>query len=151
MLETVPALSTASPPSRKRARPKGLWKGRVTAAPRFLTSGVHDRQPDNFHWHDSDTDNDELDINETQPSLKYRRGLTLDTEEIYYWDYSRRRSPGPPEQVSSSNRRTKIMDNTTTARPGAQTSARTSFDYEDWEDLKDLFARATERYESSLS
>ncbi|KAK0442377.1 hypothetical protein EV421DRAFT_1710710 [Armillaria borealis] len=39
------------------------------------------------------------------------------------------------------------MDTTSTAFVGAQTEARKSCDFEDWMDLKDLFAKAAEQYE----
>jgi hypothetical protein len=143
MLEKMLALSTLSP--LKRARPKGLWQTRVTAASRFLTT-VHD-SPNGLRVDDSDTDNDELE--DTQPSSKRRRYLSQDSEEDC-WDYfpkHRLRSPSP-ELNRSPNRDTKAMEAATTARPNVQSSTRTSCDYEDWENLKELFARAAERYES---
>ncbi|KAL1687936.1 hypothetical protein GGG16DRAFT_95306 [Schizophyllum commune] len=40
------------------------------------------------------------------------------------------------------------MDTTTTARRGSQTGLKSTCDFEDWEDLKDLFQKAAEQYES---
>ncbi|TRM68497.1 hypothetical protein BD626DRAFT_395207 [Schizophyllum amplum] len=40
------------------------------------------------------------------------------------------------------------MNTTTTARRGSQTGLKNTCDYEDWEDLKDLFQKAAEQYES---
>ncbi|KIY46382.1 hypothetical protein FISHEDRAFT_47375 [Fistulina hepatica ATCC 64428] len=39
------------------------------------------------------------------------------------------------------------MDSTTTAERGAHTTAKSACDIDDWEDLKDLFQKATEQYE----
>ncbi len=81
---------------------------------------------------------------------------------MLYWDYSRKCSPHPerldnPERLDKWVTRSKLMDTTSTAGPGAGDAAaaadapQTTCDLEDWEDLKELFAKAAEIYESACA
>lgn len=144
--------SNPIPPHKLNNRPRGLWKARVTA-PRFTSGNLGpDRQEDAFH--DSDTTDDELDTHSLSDSIKRAKyddsdtTLSTDEEDCYYWDYSRQCSP-IPEGVNRT-RTPRVMDISTTAGGGSH-SDREVCDYEDWEDLKALFAKAAEHYESALS
>ncbi|KAE9405388.1 hypothetical protein BT96DRAFT_852748, partial [Gymnopus androsaceus JB14] len=133
--------SSSKTSPRKNQRPKGLWKARVTvSAPRF-------HQHANFHDSDSDNDLDELEYSST--SSKKRRFSSSETsseaEELYF-DYSRQCTP-PEKRESSWTRRTRIMDTASLAQKGSQMNSKATCDYEDWEDLKDLFSKAIEQYE----
>ncbi|PPQ79834.1 hypothetical protein CVT25_002988 [Psilocybe cyanescens] len=81
-----------------------------------------------------------------------------DSEEIIYWDYSRKCTPNLPDSEKDWTR-SKLMDTSAISgsligpmSPGAIEAAaaaeRASTDLEDWEDLKELFAKAAEMYES---
>ncbi|RDB18476.1 hypothetical protein Hypma_000319 [Hypsizygus marmoreus] len=139
----------------KRDRPRGLWKARVTA-PRFSARRIREREPSpppNSHFEsDADDNDDEAASSSSTASKKKARLSTSDDtpseeEEIYYWDYSRRCSPYH-DRVSSWASHTRVMDTTTTAGRGVQPEKETC-DFEDWEDLKELFAKAAEQYEDS--
>ncbi|KAH9479254.1 hypothetical protein JR316_0007842 [Psilocybe cubensis] len=80
-----------------------------------------------------------------------------DTEEVIYWDYSRKCTPNL--DIEKDWTRSKLMDTSpitmssmAPATPGAMEAAaaaqRATTDLEDWEDLKELFAKAAEMYES---
>lgn len=150
-----PATSSLSKTAlkKKNLRPKGLWKARVTdSAPRLLHGTANSEAT-----HDSDSDNeledlDELEIRSSTSSTKRRRLSSSESSgsdsaaELYYWDYSRQCTP-PPKRESSWTRRTRIMDTSSLALKGTQTTSKATCDYEDWEDLKDLFSKAVEQYE----
>ncbi|KAJ3988653.1 hypothetical protein F5890DRAFT_1471276 [Lentinula detonsa] len=150
------SLSKATP-KKKYQRPKGLWKARVTdSAPRFFP-GTGTGSEATFH--DSDSDNelgelDELEIRSSTSSSKRRRLSSSASSgsdsaaELYYWDYSRQCTP-PPKRESSWTRRTRIMDTSSVASEGTQITSKATCDYEDWEDLKDLFSKAVEQYEGN--
>ncbi|GLB41532.1 hypothetical protein LshimejAT787_1001320 [Lyophyllum shimeji] len=128
----------------RRDRPKGLWKARVMAMP---ARNLHERQPAGPPS-ESDTDDDDAststaDIQRCSSSLD----SLSDDEEIYYWDYSRRCSPYPDRESNWATSR-KVMDTSTTAGPGTLPTQE-SCDYEDWEDLKELFAKAADQYENT--
>ncbi|KAJ3774523.1 hypothetical protein FB446DRAFT_639701 [Lentinula raphanica] len=153
------SLSKATPKN-KYQRPKGLWKARVTdSAPRFLHGTAGTSTGSEATFHDSDSDNelgelDELEIRSSTSSTKRRRlssSASSDSDsaaELYYWDYSRQCTP-PPKRESSWTRRTRIMDTSSLALKGTQTTSKATCDYEDWEDLKDLFSKAVEQYEGN--
>ncbi|KIK56987.1 hypothetical protein GYMLUDRAFT_138519, partial [Collybiopsis luxurians FD-317 M1] len=134
----------------KSQRPKGLWKARVTSVPRFQPGGSQGP----FHDSDSDDDFDDFDELEIQSSsssnkkrrLSYSDSGSSDSGELYYWDSSRHCTP-PPKRESSWTRRTRIMDTSSITFKGTQTNSKVTCDYEDWEDLKDLFGKALEQYE----
>ncbi|ESK90336.1 hypothetical protein Moror_13765 [Moniliophthora roreri MCA 2997] len=159
-------------PIRRRPRPKGLWKARVTVtSPRCLNSFSLSQRG---HHHYSD-DSDHESASSSSESSKKRRLLSSsasiassddDDDLLYVWDYqgSPPLSPlplpvNPPltPQVSHSHcpsekgsrwrKRAKIMD--TSSVNTASSSPQSGFDLEDWEDLKDLFTKAAETYESS--
>ncbi|KAJ7601001.1 hypothetical protein C8J56DRAFT_911830 [Mycena floridula] len=136
-LRRLPLPSSTTMPVSTKRRPKGLWKARVTATTR------HKPKPSDS-IDDSDSDS-------SLSSLKRRRYSQSDStdesdqEDIYYWDYSRQCSPRPARE-SCWDRRTRIMDSSSTAAAGSET--KTTCDLEDWEDLKELFNKAAEQYES---
>ncbi|KAF5386418.1 hypothetical protein D9757_006637 [Collybiopsis confluens] len=136
----------------KNQRPKGLWKARVTSAPRFQPGTGTD-----IPFHDSDSDNDDLDnleeldfrlsnLNTKKRRLSASDTSTTDSGDLYYWDYSRQCTP-PSSRESSWTRRTRIMDASSITARGTETNSKTTCDYEDWLDLKDLFGKAIEQYE----
>ncbi|KAF9068386.1 hypothetical protein BDP27DRAFT_1421923 [Rhodocollybia butyracea] len=149
----MPSLFTAQGPqkssslrltSKKHQRPKGLWKARVTSPPRF----PHDTGSEP----NSDSDNeldylDEIEIRSSGSTYKKRRlsSSSSDSGELYYLDYPR---CTPPLKLESSwTQRKRIMDSSSLAHKGAETNSKATCDYEDWEDLKDLFSKAVEQYE----
>ncbi|SJL13881.1 uncharacterized protein ARMOST_17330 [Armillaria ostoyae] len=134
---------TSPAAAKKRPRPKGLWKARVTA-PRCL---VPDRKSP-AATNDSDTDHDHDDFesvaSSSTSSNKRRRRSVSPTSSVSEYEYHHE----PVKQRESGwTKRTRIMDTTSTAFVGAQTEARKTCDFEDWMDLKDLFAKAAEQYE----
>lgn len=145
--------STSKPTAVPHKRPRGLWKARVT--PRYPAGKrVPERQ-----IADSDTDNDDAGHDSDSSGPKKQRrypssSSTISTDssddEVYYWNYSRECSPRP-ERVSNWTTRAKIMDTSSTATRGTHSADRETCDFEDWEDLKELFAKAAEQYESTLS
>lgn len=149
--------STMSAPSstQKRSKPRGIWKAQRVIAPRLPARAPGSRHPPTSVSDNEDSDGASCCSSASTASKKQTHyspsEYTSDRneEDIYYWDYLRRCSPYP-DRVSSWVARTKMMDTSTTAGPGSQTD-RESFNYEDWEDLKDLFAKAAEHYESALS
>ncbi|KAF8159266.1 hypothetical protein B0H34DRAFT_702768 [Crassisporium funariophilum] len=153
--------SPSMPNNNTGARPRGLWKARGTHPPRLVNAPV--KQPSisitNYivdlkrfytNEHDIDADADDSDCS-TSSSCKRRRITesppTSEEDSIRYWDYSRRCSPHP-ERLSNWTTRTKLMDTSSTAGPGQPSPDRTTCDLEDWEDLKELFSKAAEMYES---
>ncbi|KAK0489421.1 hypothetical protein IW261DRAFT_413861 [Armillaria novae-zelandiae] len=141
-----------TPPARKRPRPKGLWKARVTA-PRCL---VPDRQllASPAANNDSDTDHDHDDFESVASSSassnkRRRRSVSPASSSEYEYEHHLVEQQHEEEKKRESGwtRRTRIMDTTSTAFVGAQTEARRTCDFEDWMDLKDLFAKAAEQYE----
>ncbi|KJA22837.1 hypothetical protein HYPSUDRAFT_66802 [Hypholoma sublateritium FD-334 SS-4] len=149
-----PPASTPPPPP----RPRGLWRARATPAPPPASHAPHKFHTNPlFHLHHDDDGicTDDSDASSTASARKRRR-LASDTpptsdEEVLYWDYSRKCSPHP-ERLDKWVTRSKRMDTTSTAGPGAHPApppaAPTSCDLEDWEDLKELFAKAAEIYEN---
>ncbi|KAK0501822.1 hypothetical protein EDD18DRAFT_1144510 [Armillaria luteobubalina] len=146
--------------AKKRPRPKGLWKARVTA-PRCL---VPDRKllASPAANNDSDTDHDHDDFesvsvasssNSSSTKRRRRSVSPASSSEYEYYEYQQQRQQQQEREQhekkreSGWTRRTRIMDTTSTAFVGAQTEARKTCDFEDWMDLKDLFAKAAEQYE----
>jgi len=113
-----------------RKRPRGLWKANA-------------RQP-NGNSPASTTDSDELDTSTTSSSNSKRRkcsdGSGTDSEGSSLYHDSRE----VLHKLAQSQTPT-VGRSRTTTRPSEQI-ARTS-DYQDWEDLKDLFAKAVEQYD----
>lgn len=139
---TPSAVASAPPPIQ---RPRGLWRARATPAPPPVSHA-----PDNFRkhpFHDLLSDDDDASSDASsrkRPRLPSTTPPT-DDDEVRYWDYSRKCSPHPERLDKWSTR----MDTTSTAIPPAdEQQGSTSCDLEDWEDLKELFARAAEIYES---
>ncbi|KAL0954071.1 hypothetical protein HGRIS_005221 [Hohenbuehelia grisea] len=142
----------------KRQRPRGLWKGRVNP-PRCFAQSVREWQQriyrtDSDTDEDHDDDNSEHDLNNASrakcrrvtPSFSDHDSDSDPAEHPYRREFSH--SPSPhPARVSSWVRQTRTMDTTTTAGRGIRVEDKC--DFEDWEDLKDLFAKAAGLYESA--
>jgi len=149
---SLPSTSTL-PLAKQPTRPRGLWKARGTAAPPLANHHHHKPPPES----DSvDNDDDELTYHSDSSSSSSRKRrrlesespLTSDAEEVLYWDYSRRCKPHP-ERLDKWTTRSKLMDTSSTGRGVPQaTGPPQECDLEDWEDLKELFAKAVEMYES---
>ncbi|KAF9482997.1 hypothetical protein BDN70DRAFT_918668 [Pholiota conissans] len=167
-----PSSSAFPPAASAPPRPRGLWKARATSAPRekILPSQkrTHPEASCSHHHHPPPTHPADLldplddrlsayDSDSSVDSRTKRRRLASDTpptseDDVLYWDYSRKCSPHP-ERLSKWVTRSKVMDTTTTAGPGvvdpaAPSHERATCDMEDWEDLKELFAKAAEIYEN---
>lgn len=145
-------------------RPRGLWKGRrgnkvTRVAPESESTTFKFAHASAIASDTTSNHFDDDDDTTSNTSSKRRRYTPSDSEDddslqYTYWDYSRKRfnilpSHTSNESIDSSPRRIKIMDTTSTAMRGAQTGLRTTCDYEDWEDLKELFTKAADEYESS--
>ncbi|KAG6917095.1 hypothetical protein DXG01_003915 [Tephrocybe rancida] len=130
----------------KRERPRGLWKARVMA-PRLPATHHYERQPPGLEF---ESDDDNASSSSSSSSNLLRRSLSLETlsdvEQIYYWDYSRNCSPYPDRGSNWDSLKQK-MDVSSTAGPGSS-SENPSWTYEDWEDLKELYAQAADQYEN---
>ncbi|KAG5641959.1 hypothetical protein DXG03_003851 [Asterophora parasitica] len=132
--------------NKKRDRPRGLWKARVTG-PRSRKARSTAAESDSSHSTDVDIDDD--DDADSVVSKRHRHEDYSDSEDeaqFYYWDYSRKCSPYP-DRVSSWETSKRIMTTSTIAEE-APVSSKETCDYEDWEDLKELFARAAHMYEN---
>ncbi|KAF5379514.1 hypothetical protein D9615_006522 [Tricholomella constricta] len=152
MLPTSSSTSSAHPHHKRGRRPpRGLWKSRVTVPPRLPPA---DSRTNNNHAvqspPQSDTDDDD-DATSSVNSKRHRRASSdslTDDDHFFYWDYSRKCSPHS-DRVSSWESSSKIMVTSTIAGPGPEAAAaKESCDLEDWEDLKELFARAAHQYEN---
>lgn len=146
-----PTMSMASS-RQKRSKPRGIWKAQRVIPPRLPAREFGPKLPPRSA---SDSDSDRASnysTTSTASKRKPRRQSPLENtskERTPYSDYSRRSSPDP-NRVDSWVTRTKIMDTSTTAGRGLQRQQET-FDHEDWEDLKELFAKTAEQYESAFS
>lgn len=155
MSACCPSSSSSSAPALRR--PKGLWKARGTGPARAASHTPENKSythkslfADHFAFdHDDDEDSDD-----SAASARKRRRFPSESpptsdDEVLYWDYSRKCSPHP-ERLDKWTTRTKLMDTSSTAGPGQpqpSTAPRAACDIEDWEDLKELFAKAAEIYE----
>lgn len=155
MANTTPTLF-----GHKRPRPQGLWKVRASGTPRLaakIDKQLREQRIDLAVINAANTANDDGNDSDTYSysSSHKRRRLSPGSDttssdgesEIYYWDTVRQCMPERPPQKQ--NRIKKMMNSTTTAA-GAITEERTKCDLEDWEDLKELFAKAQEHFESML-
>ena len=152
-------------------RPRGLWKARGTLlanqAPedKLVPSiSYHNLVADSLAYHDADSDSfadrccsgDESDYSSSSSFLRKRRRLASDSpltsseedNDVRYWDYSRKCGT-QDQRLTKWTTRSKLMDTSSTVGPGQPSPDRTSFDLEDWQDLKELFAKAAEVYESA--
>jgi hypothetical protein len=109
----------------------------------------HDREDDH-------SDGDCCDSDSSYSSKSKRRRISespsaeeQQPEEVIFWDYSRNCTPHS-ERLSGWTTRTKVMDNTSIAGPGRPSPDRPTCNLEGWQDLKQLFAKAVEMYESAL-
>ncbi|KAF8638411.1 hypothetical protein AX17_002236 [Amanita inopinata Kibby_2008] len=145
-------------PKAFKERPRGLWKARVTAA-RASANNIPDRK-EKSPRPISDIDDDSpktpssLSSHPPRPVKKQRTDSSSDSyssssdeeEGVYYWDFSRRCSRHR-DRVSKWTTRAKIMDTSSTASRGMSQDERMTCDLDDWDDLKELFAKAAEQYE----
>ena len=164
-------IQLSSPPATmyiKLPRPRGLWKvARETPQLRLDTTITGPKRPrDDGHrryskalCHDREddhisSDGDCCDTDSSYSSKSKRRRISespsaedQQPEEVIFWDYSRNCTPYS-ERLSRWTTRTKFMDNTSIAGPGRPSPDRSTCNLEDWQDLKQLFAKAVEMYES---
>jgi hypothetical protein len=141
---------SASSSTQKRSKPRGIWKAQRVITPRLPARAPGPRLPPTSTSDSDDSDGASSCSTTSTASKKQRRYSPSENthdDDTYYWEYSRRCSP---DRVNSWVTHTKIMDTSITAGPGEQPEQET-FGYEDWEDLKGLFAQAAEQYESALS
>ncbi|CAA7265215.1 unnamed protein product [Cyclocybe aegerita] len=149
-------------------RPRGLWKGRGSSFPRLATtsaapSASYDKRrhtpaltADDTASSDGGYDDDDARSDYSNGSRKRRRlgspdspPTPEDTTSVLYWDYSRKCSPPNPQRLNKWTTRTKLMDTSATTGPGQPAADRgPNCDLEDWEDLKELFAKAAEMYDT---
>ncbi|TFK34033.1 hypothetical protein BDQ12DRAFT_380563 [Crucibulum laeve] len=118
-----------------------------------------DQEADNYY-----NDDDERDSYSSSSSKRRRRSgsdttpASSDEEDLnLYWESYARRKGSLSTAIEEDNNdeggwttRTKMMDISSTAGPGTITTDSATCDLEDWEDLKELFAKATEQYESAF-
>ncbi|KAK7039277.1 hypothetical protein VNI00_010182 [Paramarasmius palmivorus] len=155
---------------RRRPRPKGLWKARVTLTnpPRCLNSFALSQQNRRLSNSSDDSDNSSISLppakklRATSPSTSSISSDDEDEDLFYIWDFiTPPLSPLPlgsfqsqdtqshcPNSQRRRRRRAKVMDTSSVATKG-QSSEAPVFDLGDWRDLKDMFTKAAEQYESS--
>ncbi|KAL0563447.1 hypothetical protein V5O48_018619 [Marasmius crinis-equi] len=124
-------------------RPKGLWKARVTLTvtdPRYLA--LPTTKSDNDH-HDSESEEDNNKRTSRSPSP------FSNSEDSHHIPPSPTPTTTPEEEPEPESiiRRTRIMDISSVASTANGRS--TLFNYEDWEDLKDLYTSAAQQYETA--
>jgi len=139
-----PPTAGPSDPRRRRKRgPRGLWNART--ASRLPAQDARDTP------HNSNFESD--DSQPSTPATRNDDPFPIDTEEdqVHYFfdqpDHSRASSPYPKSHWIA---RTKIIDMSSTARGSHMEIQGPTFDRDDWEDLKDLFSKATELYQSEF-
>ena len=141
---------SASLSKQKRSKPRGIWKAQRVTAPRLPAQELGPRQPPKSASDSDDSDRaSSCSTTSTASKKKLSRFSPSENTTIGHWDHSRWHSPYP-DRVHSWVARTKIMDTSTTAGRGSKQQHET-LDYRDWEDLKEMFAKAAEQYESALS
>ncbi|KAF9529023.1 hypothetical protein CPB83DRAFT_893978 [Crepidotus variabilis] len=156
--ETQPRLDISPQPA-KRPSPVDHYNNPIPYiddAHRFYsTQHRHDNDEDHI-FSDGDCDSDSSTsslqkrrrISESPPtSEELEDHLNREREEVIFWDYSRKCSPHP-ERLSRWTTRTKLMDITSTVGGGSEDIDRIACDLDDWEDLKELFAKAVDMFES---
>jgi hypothetical protein len=137
---------SASSSTKKRCKPRGIWKAQRVIAPRLPARPTGPRHSPKFASDSDDSDGASTCSTASNTPRPYSPSQVTYEEDTSYGDYSRGCSPYP-DRVNSWVARTKIMDISTMAGPGSQPE-HTTYDNEDWEDLKDLFAKVAEHYES---
>jgi len=135
-------------------RPRGLWKAaRGTPKPSFDVPHPddHHNRPrtadsDDSSWSDGDCCDSDSSSNSLSKTFRFLDSPpTSEEDEVIFWDYSRNCS-SQPERVSQWTTCSKVMDTSSAVGPG-QHRQDTTFDLEDWEDLKELFSKAVNIYE----
>ncbi|KIL56035.1 hypothetical protein M378DRAFT_173068 [Amanita muscaria Koide BX008] len=159
-----------------RERPKGLWRGRVTNKPSNIpdrkekSPHIISSDPDD----DSAASSSGCPAHHYRPTKRLKTDSDSDStdpddDNVYYWDFARQRSAEPVDhhrlgEGSARNSRCRTSDVTrakyivvSSIARGASMDLqqqqsqqeRTTCDLDDWELLKDLFARAAENYEGN--
>jgi hypothetical protein len=136
------SVMSASLSTKKRCKPRGIWKAQRVTAPRLPVRPSGPRHSPRFVSDSDDSDGASSCSTSSNTKRPYSPSETYE-EDTPYRDCC---SPYP-DRVNSWVARTKIMNTSTTAGSGSQPEHNT-YDYEDWEDLKDLFAKVAEHYES---
>ncbi|KAJ3567029.1 hypothetical protein NP233_g6629 [Leucocoprinus birnbaumii] len=148
----------------KRPRPVGLWKARrygpaLSTPPEAPTPLPHADSPHRPNPPESDSDSDKdscldtplsTDLDDTPHSRTLVTKHHSQQHQLRQDYFSAK--PQPADESSDDDSanwtaRTKIMDVSTTAGPGDSSPTNTAFTYEDWLDLKQLFAKACEQYD----
>ena len=139
-------------------RPRGLWKAaRETPKPHLDDVAAKRPSPHNDHYRSSPlgaSHEENIFLNagtccRPQPPPKKRKTTEdlAQADDIIFWDYSRKCNP-QPERLYKWTTRTKIMITSSIAFAGQGKHDRSTCGFEDWEDLKELFSKAVETYES---
>ncbi|KDQ61795.1 hypothetical protein JAAARDRAFT_31273 [Jaapia argillacea MUCL 33604] len=157
-----------------RKRPRGLWKGRSTPAPQPvlfshnlakaapgcttpLSTSTHGSEPDEIEDFYFDDDDDDCTRSSTSGSSKRRRCSGPETEDESFTALSNGPSRPSPFPVSSEDsdahsrspsRRPSLMASMVTVVERHTQTVSTHCGHDEWEKLKDTFARAAEHYES---
>jgi len=156
MFATVEYASTTSstvlpdfaPHARRRrdAKPKGLWRARLDS--HVQTDRQLSASPSNHHDHGSTSH-----CSPKRPRLITYQSDSSD-DDSFLFASTRHQTPSPPtpppERESRWDTLSRLMDTTTTAYRGTHTNLRSTCDFDDWEDLKELFTKAAEQYECTL-
>lgn len=131
---------------RKRRRPQGLWQARVTHGSNAarVANPPRPRVPASTPAYSDDSDDEYESALDSSRSSKRMRSSTEDTS--VEDESGNLPVKAEPPRVSGWLRRTKIMDSCSVAARGAHT-APSECDYEDWEDLKDLYKSALDQLE----
>ncbi|KAI0924171.1 hypothetical protein AcW1_006360 [Taiwanofungus camphoratus] len=160
-----PSSSSPSPSAASHKRPRGLWKGRRDSPRAYvqprpspkMVSGPHDCPDEDDARDISPLDDDDDRYSSSSASSKRRRFSGP-------WDST----DSSPFRRSASGSLTPLSDSFANSNAHSRPSHRimtsdrfntpstispkgkhpTTADYEDWENLKELFARAAERYDS---
>ena len=156
-------------PKTKLKRPRGLWKAaRETPKPSLDVLCPQKRPrsddhcnrnrtarypaPDNQALSDGDCCDSDSSTNSLSKRFRYIDSSEEDgQDEVIFWDYSRN-CPSQPDRVSKWSTRSKLMDTSSTAGPGqsCKFGPNLTFTLEDWQDLKELFGKAVDLYESEF-
>ncbi|KAF5362109.1 hypothetical protein D9756_002132 [Leucocoprinus leucothites] len=141
----------------KRSRPLGLWKARrygpaLPTPPAAPTPSPHTEHPRRRIPPGSESDSDKEFYRDASPHSRALVTKHQSQQHQVRQDYFAA-IPQPADDSSDDDSdstriaRTRIMDVSTTAGPGDLSLSTSTFTYEDWLDLKQLFAKACEQYE----
>ncbi|KAI4523048.1 hypothetical protein K525DRAFT_254976, partial [Schizophyllum commune Loenen D] len=141
------------PNPRKRRRPQGLWQARVTHGSNVRAAKQPQppraRVPASTPADSDDSDDEYESALDSSRSSKRLRSSTSNTSVCDEEGYDQAPPEVEPPRVSGWLRRTKIMDSCSLATRGTHTML-SECDYEDWEDLKDLYKSALDQLDSDI-